>query len=161
MWRTLFIKSKKFLNGSNVQNAAISECIFYRIEIRLQDDTLWLTQHQIAELYEKTPPTINEHLKNIYDEGELEPDSTIRKFRIVALEGKREVERLLDHYNLEAVLAVGFWVHSSRETQFRQWASDVLKEYLVKGFAMAENLFRSVYAYFEKYPGQGKNIYNQ
>ncbi|NOQ79836.1 MAG: hypothetical protein GQ546_10600 [Gammaproteobacteria bacterium] len=98
------------------------------IEIRLQDDTLWLTQCQNAELYEKTPPTINEHLKNIYDEGELEPDSTIRKFRIVALEGKREVEQLLDHYNLEAVLAVGFQVHPSRGTQFRQWASDVLKE---------------------------------
>lgn len=114
-----------------------------RIEIRLQDDTLWLTQRQIAELYEKTPPTINEHLKNIYDEGELKSDSTIRKFRIVALEGKREVERMLDHYNLEAVLSVGFRVHSSRGTQFRQWASDVLKEYLVKGFAMDDERLKN------------------
>ncbi len=114
-----------------------------RIEIRLQDDTLWLTQRQIADLYEKSPKTISEHLNNIYDEGELEPDSTIRKFRIVALEGKREIERLLDHYNLGAVLAVGFRVRSSRGTQFRQWASEVLKEYLVKGFAMDDERLKN------------------
>lgn len=84
-----------------------------RIEIRLQDDSLWLTQRQIAALYEKTPPTINEHLKNIFEEGELQPEATIRKFRTVALEGTRDVERLLDHYNLEAVLAVGYRVRSN------------------------------------------------
>ncbi|WP_206196814.1 hypothetical protein [Zooshikella ganghwensis] len=70
-----------------------------RLQIRLDGDTLWLTQRQIAELYKKSPPTINEHLKNIYLEGELLPDSTIRKFRTVAREGARDVERLLDHYN--------------------------------------------------------------
>lgn len=69
-----------------------------RIEIRLQDDSLWLTQRQIAALYEKSPSTVNEHLKNIYEEGELTPETTIRKFRTVALEGSRDVERLLDHY---------------------------------------------------------------
>ncbi len=77
-----------------------------RLQILMQEDSLWLTQKQIAELFERSPPTINEHLKNIYEEGELEPDATIRKFRIVALEGASEVERLLDHYNLDAVLSV-------------------------------------------------------
>ncbi len=107
-----------------------------RLQLKLEDETLWLTQKQLAELFGKTPPTINEHLKNIYEEGELEPDSTIRKFRIVAREGTRDVERLLDHYNLEAVLAVGYRVRSDRGVQFRQWATQVLKEYLIKGFAM-------------------------
>jgi hypothetical protein len=107
-----------------------------RLQLKLEDETLWLTQKQLAELFEKTPPTINEHLKNIYADGELEPDSTIRKFRIVAREGTRDVERLLDHYNLEAVLAVGYRVRSDRGVQFRKWATQVLKEYLIKGFAM-------------------------
>ena len=80
-----------------------------RLQILMQEDSLWLTQKQITELFERSPPTINEHLKNIYEEGELEPDATIRKFRIVALEGASEVERLLDHYNLDAVLSV-YWL---------------------------------------------------
>lgn len=107
-----------------------------RLEIKLQDETLWLTQKQIAQLFEKSPKTISEHLTNIYDDGELEPDATIRKFRTVALEGTRNVERLLDHYNLDAVLAVGYRVRSNRGVQFRKWATDVLKAYLIKGFAM-------------------------
>lgn len=107
-----------------------------RLQIRLEDDSLWLTQKQIADLFERSNKTISEHINNIYDEGELEPDSTIRKFRTVALEGTREVERLLDHYNLDAVLSVGYRVRSVRGTQFRKWANQVLKEYLIKGFAM-------------------------
>ena len=114
-----------------------------RLEIRLQDDSLWLTQRQIAVLYEKSPPTINEHLKNIYEDGELKPEATIRKFRIVAREGARDVERLLDHYNLEAVLAVGYRVRSNRGTQFRQWATQVLQEYLLKGFAMDDERLKN------------------
>jgi hypothetical protein len=107
-----------------------------RLQLKLLDESLWLTQRQLADLYEKSPKTISEHINNIYDDGELEPESTIRKFRTVAREGTRDVERLLDHYNLDAVLAVGYRVRSSRGTQFRQWASQVLKEYLIKGFAM-------------------------
>jgi len=114
-----------------------------RLQIRMQEGSLWLTQKQIADLFKRSTPTINEHLKNIYDEGELEPDSTIRKFRIVALEGAREVERLLDHYNLEAVLSVGYRVRSSRGTQFRQWANQVLKEFLIKGFAMDDERLKN------------------
>jgi len=119
-----------------------------RLHLKLEateggEPTLWLTQKQLSELYEKTPPTINEHLKNIYAEGELAPDATIRKFRIVAIEGKRDVERLLDHYNLEAVLAVGYRVRSNRGTQFRQWATALLKEYLIKGFVMDDERLKN------------------
>lgn len=114
-----------------------------RLQIRLQNESLWLTQKQIAELFDKSPKTISEHLANIYDEAELEPDATIRKFRIVAREGARDVERLLDHYNLDAVMAVGYRVRSDRGVQFRKWATQVLKEYLIKGFAMDDERLKN------------------
>ncbi len=107
-----------------------------RLQLKLIDESLWLTQKQLAVLFEKSPKTISEHINNIYEDAELEPDATIRKFRTVAREGTRDVERLLDHYNLEAVLAVGYRVRSDRGVQFRKWATQVLKEYLIKGFAM-------------------------
>ena len=107
-----------------------------RIEVRLEGDQVWLTQRQMAELFEVSVKTINEHLQHIYDEGELQPEPTIRKFRIVQTEGEREVRRLLDHYSLPAILAVGYRVRSARGMQFRQWATDRLGEYLVKGFTM-------------------------
>jgi hypothetical protein len=107
-----------------------------RIQCRFEDESIWLTQAQIAELYQKDVKTINEHLLNIYADKELEEDSTIRKFRIVRLEGKREVSREISHYSLQAILAVGFRVRSKRSTQFRQWANERLSDYLVKGFAM-------------------------
>ncbi len=90
----------------------------------------------MADLYQVSVKTINEHIVNIYDEAELSPDATIRKFRIVQTEGKREVTRIVDHYNLEAILAVGYRVRSQRGTQFRQWATACLQEFLVKGFVM-------------------------
>ncbi|PHR95027.1 MAG: hydroxyacid dehydrogenase [Oceanobacter sp.] len=114
-----------------------------RLQIRLQDDSLWLTQKQIADLFERSNKTISEHINNIYGEGELEPDATIRKFRTVALEGTREVERLLDHYNLDAVFSVGYRVRSVRGTQFRKWANQVLTEYLIKGFAMDDERLKN------------------
>ena len=107
-----------------------------RIQCRFEDDNLWLTQAQIGELYQKDVKTINEHLLNIYEEKELAESSTIRKFRIVRIEGKREVAREISHYSLQAILAVGFRVRSQRGTQFRQWVNERLSEYLVKGFAM-------------------------
>jgi hypothetical protein len=94
-----------------------------RIECRFENETIWLTQALIAELFQITVPTVNEHLKGIYDDGELEPDPTIRKFRIVRLEGTREVTREIEHYSLPAILAVGYRVRSHRGTQFRQWAT--------------------------------------
>ena len=107
-----------------------------RLQLRIQHETLWLTQRQLAELFQKSPPTINEHIQNIFSEGELPPEATIRKFRIAQAEGSRTVERLLDHYSLDVVIAVGYRVRSTRGTQFRQWATATLREYLTKGFAI-------------------------
>jgi len=107
-----------------------------RIEVRLAQETIWLPQRLIAELYQVSVKTASEHLGNIYSDGELDPAATIRKFRIVQTEGTREVSRVVDHYNLDAILAVGYRVRSHRGTQFRIWATERLREYLVKGFAM-------------------------
>ena len=114
-----------------------------RIECRFENETLWLSQAMMADLFQITIPTINEHLKGIYAEGELGPDPTIRKFRIVRLEGARQVTREIEHYNLEAILAVGFRVRSHRGTAFRQWATARLKEYLVKGFVLDDERLKN------------------
>jgi hypothetical protein len=106
------------------------------VQVRLDGRTVWLTQRLMSELYQVSVKTVNEHLVNIYNEGELDPQATIRKFRIVQTEGKREVSRLVDHYNLEAILAVGYRVRSARGTAFRKWATARLSELLVKGFTM-------------------------
>ncbi|EOU9589234.1 RhuM family protein [Klebsiella aerogenes] len=114
-----------------------------RVECRFASDTIWLSQATMAELYDKDVRTINEHLINIFSEGELAQNSTIRKFRIVRQEGKRQVSREIDHYNLEAILAVGYRVRSSRGTQFRQWATQTLQEYLIKGFVMDDERLKN------------------
>ena len=114
-----------------------------RVECRFEFDTLWLSQAVMAELYDKDVRTINEHLINIFNEGELVQNSTIRKFRIVRLEGTRQVSREIDHYNLDAILAVGYRVRSQRGTQFRQWATGILKEYLIKGLAMDDERLKN------------------
>lgn len=114
-----------------------------RVECRFLDDSLWLTQALMAELFQKDVRTINEHLKNAYEEGELEPEATIRKFRIVREEGARQVSRNLDHYNLDAILAVGYRVRSQRGTQFRRWATERLREYLVKGFTLDDERLKN------------------
>jgi hypothetical protein len=125
------------------QSGSGSELILYQmddgrtyIEVRLEGETVWLTQKMLAELYQVTIPTINEHLTNIFLENEADPGSTIRNFRIVQTEGQREVGRVVEHYNLEAILAVGYRVRSHRGTQFRRWATERLNEYLVKGFTL-------------------------
>lgn len=107
-----------------------------RLECRFEGETLWLSQALMAELFQKDVRTINEHLRNIYEDGELASAATIRKFRIVRQEGAREVAREIEHYSLDAILAVGYRVRSPRGTQFRQWATERLREYLVKGFTM-------------------------
>jgi len=94
-----------------------------KIECRFVGETLWLSQALIAELFQVTIPTVNEHLKNLYEEGELQPDPTIRKFRIVRHEGKRSVSREIEHYNLDSILAVGYRVRSERGVQFRRWVA--------------------------------------
>lgn len=106
------------------------------LEATVEKDTLWLSQKQIAELFGVTIPTINEHIKNIYRESELVQDSTIRKFLIVRTEGKREVKRDIEHYNLDAIISVGYRVNSKRATSFRIWATNILKEYLFDGYTL-------------------------
>jgi hypothetical protein len=107
-----------------------------RIEVRLLDETVWLSQAQLCELFDKDKRTISEHIQNIYKEGELSPDSTVRKFRTVQTEGLREVARQVDFYNLDVIISVGYRVSSHRGTQFRIWATARLKEYLIKGFTL-------------------------
>ena len=114
-----------------------------RIECRFEDETLWLSQALIASLFQVAVPTVNEHLKGIYADGELQPGATVRKFRIVRREGARQVSREIEHYSLEAILAVGFRVRSHRGTQFRQWASARLQEYLRKGFVMDDERLKN------------------
>lgn len=106
------------------------------IEVRYEDETLWLTQKMMAMLFDVSVPTVSEHLKNIYNSGELEQESTIRKFRIVQTEGNRQVSRELDHYNLDAVISVGYRINSIRATQFRRWATQVLKQFAVRGYVI-------------------------
>ena len=108
------------------------------LEVRLEEETVWLTQKQMALLFDKGISTINEHIKNIYKEGELEEESTIRKFRIVQHEGGRQVERYIDFYNLDVIISVGYRVKSLRGTQFLIWATKTLKEHLVKGYTINE-----------------------
>ena len=107
-----------------------------RVQMRVLDETIWLTQKLLAELFQKDVRTINEHIQNVFEEGELEREPTIRKFRIVQLEGSRQVEREVEHYNLDVIISVGYRVRSHRGTQFRQWATKQLRELIVKGFVL-------------------------
>lgn len=143
-------------NNSAVQS--IGEIILYStsdgrpaIQVRFDGHDAWLSQRLIAELFQVSVPTVNEHLTHIYDENEIQPEATIRKFRIVQIEGKRQVERLVDHYNLEAILAVGYRVRSNRGTQFRQWATAQLREFLVKGFVLDDRRLKEASSFGQDY----------
>ena len=107
-----------------------------KLEVRLEEDTVWLTQAQIVELFQSSKANISEHIKNIYEQEELEESATVRDFRTVRQEGKRQVVRTLTYYNLDAIISIGFRVNSKRGILFRQWANKVLKEYLLKGHAI-------------------------
>ncbi len=124
-----------------MDQSAQGQLLIYRdgarhLQVRVEGQTVWLTQRLMGELYQVSVKTINEHLINIYAEDELKVEATIRKFRIVQPEGKREVTRDIDHYNLDAILAVGYRVRSARGTAFRQWATARLSELLVKGYTL-------------------------
>ena len=129
-----------------------SEIIFYNtqdgkveLEIKLdhKEQTIWLTQNQMAELFDIQSNTVTEHLKGIYSDDELDESATTRSYRVVRQEGSREVEREINHYNLKVILAVGYRVRSNRGTQFRKWATDQLSEYLVKGFVMNDKRLKN------------------
>ncbi len=114
-----------------------------RLEVKLEEKTIWLSQKHIGELYQKNKATISEHIKNIFQDGELDPKATVRKFRTVQTEGNRQVKRLTDHFNLELIMAVGYRVRSHVGTKFRQWATDVLKEYIIKGFVLDDERLKN------------------
>ncbi len=114
-----------------------------KVETYLHNETLWLPQKRIAELFGVDVSTINEHLKNIYKSNELEENATIGKFPIVQQEGKREVKRDINFYNLDAILSVGYRVNSLQATQFRIWATKILKEFIIKGFAMDDERMKN------------------
>ena len=124
------------------------------IEMRYEDENIWLTQKMMAALYDVTAPTINEHIKKIFADSELQPEATIRKFRIVQSEGTRQVSREVNHYSLQMIIAVGFKVNSERAVQFRKWVNQIAKEYTIKGWVMDdERLKRGTYLtdkYFEE-----------
>jgi hypothetical protein len=133
-----------------------SEIILYqtedgrtRIQCRFEGETIWLTQKQMAELFQKDVRTINEHIQNVFEEGELPSDSVIRKFRITAADGKTYETQ---HYNLDVIISVGYRVKSQRGTQFRIWATQRLREYLVKGFTMDDERLKNP-------PGKGQKDY--
>lgn len=113
-----------------------------RIEVTLCNDTVWLTADQMAELFQRNKSTISRHIKNVFEDGELNPDSTVAFFATVQNEGNRSVERNLAYYNLDMIISVGYRVKSHRGVQFRIWATQVLREYLVKGFAMNDDLLK-------------------
>lgn len=113
-----------------------------QLQVVFGEETVWLSQRQMAELFDKDVRTISEHIKNAFDEGEVDEDSTIRNLRIVQTEGAREVEREVAHYNLEVLISVGYRVKSLRGTQFRRWATTQLRDFLVKGFLLNDQRFK-------------------
>ena len=126
-----------------------SEILIYKgdngeteIEVKLERDTIWLSQKQIADLFDKDSDTIGLHLKNIFTTGELEESSTTEEYSVVQKEGTRNVKRKIRHYNLDAVISVGYRVNSIRGTQFRIWANKILKEYLIKGYSINEKTLK-------------------
>jgi len=109
----------------------------------IKDDTIWLTQKSMAHLFGVNLPAISKHLKNIFEEGELEINSTVSKMEIVQKEGDRNVTRMIHFYNLDAIIAVGYRVNSKEATQFRIWATNILREYIIKGFALNDEMLKN------------------
>ena len=115
-----------------------------RIDVRLEQESVWLTQQQMADLYHSSRTNVVEHIQHIYEEGELTEDSTCRKFRQVQQEGKRFVSREIPYYNLDMIISLGYRVHSRVATQFRRWATERIKEYIIKGFTMDDERLKQL-----------------
>lgn len=131
---------------NDIQNSGKGEIVMYqpdetiRLEVKLEDDTVWLTQQQMSLLFSVKENTITYHIKEIYRTEELEKEGTARKIRVVRKEGNRIVNRMIDFYNLDMIISVGYKVNSKRGVKFRQWASKVLKDYLIKGYSINKGL---------------------
>ena len=125
---------------------AANEIILYqpdstvKLEVRLEDETVWLNQNQLIDLFQSSKANISEHIKHIFDSEELDRDSTVRKFRTVRMEGVRQVTRTIEYFNLDVIISVGYRVNTKRGIQFRQWANKVLKEYLLRGYSINQRL---------------------
>jgi hypothetical protein len=130
-----------------------------KIEVRLSNETVWLTLDKMAELFQRNKSTISRHLKNILESGELKADSTVAFFATVQKKGSRKVERGIAYYNLDMIISVGYRVNSYRGVQFRIWATQVLKEYLIKRFALNDDLLKREGGgnYFDEFPASCQN----
>ena len=115
-----------------------------KIDVKLEEETLWLTQAQMCELYQTSKSNVSEHIKRIFEEEELTKEATVRKFRIVQMEGSRNVEREVEHYNLDMIIALGYRIRSIIATRFRQWATERLKEYIIKGFTLDDERLKKL-----------------
>jgi len=122
-----------------------------KIDVRFQDETVWLSQQLMAELFQTTIPNINMHIKNIFNEGELSKNTTIKDFLIVRKEGERQVKRKVDYYNLDMIISVGYRIKSMVATHFRQWATRHLREYIVKGFVLDDERLKNPNRPFDYY----------
>lgn len=136
---------------------AINKFILYtaptgevRVDVYLEDETVWLTQKAMGDLFGVTKKTISEHLGNIFEYKELHREATVRNFRTVQQEGERIVTRNLEYYNLDAIISVGYRVNSSKATQFRIWATNALKEFIIKGFVLDDNRLKQGQTVFGK-----------
>lgn len=139
------------MNLKELENENNTQLLMYesadgitKIEVKMQDETVWLSIDQMAELFGRDKSTISRHIKNVFEEGELSSDSTVANFATVQLEGTREVERDITYYNLDMIISVGYRVNSLRGTQFRQWATQRLKEYIIKGFTMDDDRLKEL-----------------
>ena len=121
------------------------------IEMRYEDENIWLTQKMMAQLYDVSLPTINEHIKKIYEDGELADDATIRNFRIVQTEGTRQVNRKVIHYNLQMIIAVGFKVNNERAVRFRKWSGQIVKDYTIQGWTMDKERLKKGHMFTDEY----------
>ncbi len=133
-----------------------------RIDVRMQDETVWLTQAQMAELFQKTPQNVTMHIRNAYNEGELDEKATCKEFLQVQIEGKRNVTRKIKYYDLDVIISVGYRVKSQRGTAFRIWARSVIKDYLVKGYAVNERIRHEQFSELRQLVGMlGRTIQSQ
>lgn len=143
---------------TSLENAITGNVIVYQAEnesvstnVLYKDETFWMTQKDMSKLFDVNPQAISKHLSNIYAEGELEKIGTCSKMEQVQIEGLRTVKRLTDFYNLDAIIAVGYRVNSKKATQFRIWATGVLREYIIKGFALDDDMLKNGRAFGQDY----------
>ena len=138
-----FIRSVKEINNSNIIMYTTEDGLT-KIEVTFDGDTVWLSLDQMAKLFQRDKSTISRHIKNIFSEGELRQEATVAKFATVQTEGNRSVSRDIEYYNLDVIISVGYRVKSLRGTQFRIWASSILKEYMKKGFALDDERLKNL-----------------